>query len=87
MTAAHLAAQVLLWAGVAAEAICCVGVWWMRDVFDRLHYAAAATSAGSDLIGVSLTTAAQAISLALVAAVPGPGRGLSAQVGPCRDAE
>lgn len=53
MTAAHLAAQVLLWTGVAAEGICCVGVWWMRDVFDRLHYAAAATSAGPVLIGIS----------------------------------
>lgn len=53
MTPAHLAAQVLLWAGVAAEGICCMGAWWMRNVFDRLHYAAAATSAGPALIGVS----------------------------------
>ena len=53
MTAAQLVAQVLLWAGIAAEVICCVGVWWMRDVFDRLHYAAASTSAGPVLIGAS----------------------------------
>lgn len=53
MTAAQLAAQVLLWAGVAAEGICCAGVWWMRNVFDRLHFAAAATSVGPVLIGVS----------------------------------
>lgn len=46
-------AQVLLWVGVAAELLCCVGVWWMRDVFDRLHYAAGATSVGPVLIGVS----------------------------------
>ena len=54
MTAGELAAQVLLWAGVAAELVSCAGVWWMRDVFDRLHYAAAATTAGPVLIGVSV---------------------------------
>lgn len=52
MSAWELAAQVLLWAGVAAELICCVGVWWMRDVFDRLHYGAAA-GVGAILIGIS----------------------------------
>lgn len=53
MTAAQLAALVLLWSGVASELICCLGLWWMRDVFDRLHFAAAATSVGPVLIGVS----------------------------------
>lgn len=54
MTAAELAAQVLLWAGVAAQLVCCVGVWWMRDVFDRLHYTAASTAVGPVLIGTSV---------------------------------
>lgn len=53
MNATQVAAQVLLWAGVAAELVCCVGVWWMRDVFDRLHYAAAASTLGPVLIGIS----------------------------------
>lgn len=54
MSAAQLAAQVLLWAGVTAELVCCAGVWWLRDVFARIHYAAAATSAGPVLIGASV---------------------------------
>lgn len=54
MSAATLVADVLLWLGVAAELVCSVGVWWMRDVFDRLHYAAAATTLGPALIGASV---------------------------------
>lgn len=54
MSAAELAAQVLLWAGVAAQLACCVGVWWMRDVFDRLHYTAASATVGPALIGTSV---------------------------------
>lgn len=54
MSAARVTAQVLLAAGVLAQLVCCVGVWWMRDVFDRLHYAAAGTTAGPVLIGVSV---------------------------------
>jgi len=53
VTAAQWAAQVLLWAGVGASLLCCLGVWWMRTVFDRLHYAAAATTLGPVLIGIS----------------------------------
>lgn len=54
MTAPGVAAEVLLWTGVAAELICCVGLWWMTDVFDRLHYASAATTVGPALIGASV---------------------------------
>ena len=80
MTAAHLAAQVLLWAGIAAELVCCVGVWWMRDVFDRLHYAAASTSAGPVLIGASaaitgagsLSATAEAVTAAAVLLLVNP---------------
>ena len=53
MTAGQWVAQVLLWAGVAAEVVCCIGLGWMRTVFDRLHYAAAATTLGPVLIGIS----------------------------------
>lgn len=57
MTAAELCAQVLLWVGVATQLVCCIGVWWMRDVFDRLHFAAAASGVGPVLLGgaVALT--------------------------------
>jgi monovalent cation/proton antiporter MnhG/PhaG subunit len=54
MSAAELAAQVLLWTGVAAQLVSCVGVWWMRDVFDRLHYTAASSTIGPVLIGTSV---------------------------------
>lgn len=54
MSAAHLIAQLLLWAGVAAQLVCCVGVWWMRDIFDRLHYTAGAAAVGPALIGASV---------------------------------
>ena len=80
MTAAQLAAQVLLWAGVAAELICCIGLWWMRDVFDRLHFAAAGTSIGPVLIGVSaaltgagsLSSTVQAVTAAAVLLLVSP---------------
>lgn len=41
MSATTLVADVLLGAGVLAELVCCLGVVWMRDVFDRLHFSAA----------------------------------------------
>ncbi len=44
MRAADLAVDALLGLGVAAELLCVAGVLLMRTVFDRLHYAAAATS-------------------------------------------
>lgn len=53
MTAGHVIAQTLLWAGVAAQIVCSVGFGWMDNVFDRLHYAAAATTVGPLLIAVS----------------------------------
>jgi len=39
-----LAVDVLLVLGVAGELLCVAGVLVMRTTFDRLHYAAAATS-------------------------------------------
>jgi monovalent cation/proton antiporter MnhG/PhaG subunit len=42
--------DVLLGLGVFLELLCCVGVVVMRNVFDRLHYAAAATTVPAFLI-------------------------------------
>ncbi|TQJ91258.1 monovalent cation/H(+) antiporter subunit G [Streptomyces sp. SLBN-31] len=54
MNAVRVAADATLAAGVLAQLVCCLGVWWMRDVFDRLHFAAAGTTVGPVLIGVSV---------------------------------
>ena len=54
MSAVRVAADVTLGAGVLAQLVCCLGVVWMRDVFDRLHFAGAGTTVGPVLIGVSV---------------------------------
>lgn len=46
MSPTHLASDVLLALGVAAEVICALGVVTGRSVYDRLHYSAAATTLG-----------------------------------------
>jgi multisubunit Na+/H+ antiporter MnhG subunit len=48
--AANVAVDVLLGLGVAGALLCCLGVLVMRTTFDRLHYAAAATSVPSFLV-------------------------------------
>lgn len=48
--AASLAVDVLLGCGVAAALVCCLGVLVMRSTFDRLHYAAAATTVPAFLV-------------------------------------
>ena len=45
MSPLNLAADVLLGIGVAAELLCVAGLLVMRTVYDRLHYASAATVA------------------------------------------
>jgi multisubunit Na+/H+ antiporter MnhG subunit len=50
MGASDLAVDVLLGLGVAGELLCVAGVLVMRTTFDRLHYAAAATSVPAFLI-------------------------------------
>ena len=50
MHASALAVDVLLALGVAAELVCVAGVLVMRTTFDRLHYAAAATSVPAFLV-------------------------------------
>lgn len=44
MSAHDLALGALVGLGVAAELLCCLGLVVMRDVYDRLHYAMAATT-------------------------------------------
>jgi monovalent cation/proton antiporter MnhG/PhaG subunit len=54
VSAVRVVADVALAAGVVAQLVCCLGVWWMRDVFDRLHFAAAGSTVGPVLIGVAV---------------------------------
>jgi monovalent cation/proton antiporter MnhG/PhaG subunit len=42
----NVVVDVLLGVGVAAQLVCCFGVLAMRTTFDRLHYAAGATTIG-----------------------------------------
>lgn len=57
MSARHVAADVLVTGGVAAQLICVLGVCWLRDVFDKLHYAAASSTIGPVLIGAAAVMA------------------------------
>ena len=50
MGAGDLAVDILLGLGVAGELLCVAGVLVMRTTFDRLHYAAAATTVPAFLI-------------------------------------
>lgn len=50
MAAPDLAVRVLLVLGVASMLLCIVGVVVMRTTFDRLHYAAAATTVPAFLV-------------------------------------
>ena len=40
--------------GVAGELMCCLGLVLMRDVFDRLHYAMAATTVPPCLLAAAV---------------------------------
>lgn len=50
MTATDLAIDVLLGLGVAGQLLCVAGVLLMRTTYDRLHYAAAATTVPAFLV-------------------------------------
>jgi monovalent cation/proton antiporter MnhG/PhaG subunit len=54
VTPRDLIVDVMLAFGVGAQLICCFGVLLMRNVFDRLHYASAATTVGPVLIGAAV---------------------------------
>jgi multisubunit Na+/H+ antiporter MnhG subunit len=53
MGAADLAVDVLLGLGVAGTLVCVAGVLVMRTTFDRLHYAAAASTVPAFLVLVA----------------------------------
>jgi multisubunit Na+/H+ antiporter MnhG subunit len=50
MIATDLAIDVLLGLGVAGQLLCVAGVLLMRTTYDRLHYAAAATTVPAFLV-------------------------------------
>jgi multisubunit Na+/H+ antiporter MnhG subunit len=53
MHPSDLAVDILLGLGVAAELLCVAGVLVMRTTFDRLHFAAAATTVPAFLVLVA----------------------------------
>lgn len=54
MSAAAIAVDVLLAAGVLVELLSCLGLWLMRDSFDRLHFLGPAATLGPVLIGAAV---------------------------------
>jgi monovalent cation/proton antiporter MnhG/PhaG subunit len=48
------AVTVLLTFGIGVELLCGVGMWVMKDVFDRLHYLGPASSLGPLAIGAAV---------------------------------
>ncbi len=54
MSARDLVLGVLVGLGVAGELLCCVGLVVMRNVYDRLHYAMAATTVPPFLIAAAV---------------------------------
>lgn len=66
MSARVLAADVLLAVGVVAELVCVLGVVWLRDTFDRLHFAGAATTVGPLLVAAAVALTGLPSTSALV---------------------
>lgn len=54
MTLSALAADLVVGVAVLAEVVCCIGVFWMRDFFDRLHFAGAGTTVGPVLLAAAV---------------------------------
>ena len=79
MSAKLVVETLLVWAGVGAELLCCLGLLVMRDTFDRLHYLSAASTVGPVLLAAavivqeSLSTAGlSALVIAVVMVIVGP---------------
>jgi multisubunit Na+/H+ antiporter MnhG subunit len=71
--------HVLLFAGVAAELICCIGIVAMRTTSDRLHYAGAGYTVGPLFVVAALVVqegftsiGLDALALAFIVFLPGP---------------
>lgn len=54
MKTTDILVDAFLVAGVACQLICCLGVFAMRGVFDRLHFAGAGTTLGPLLVGAAV---------------------------------
>src|SRR5919197_4539231 len=54
MSARDLAVDVLVGLGVAGELLCCLGLVFARDAFDRLHYAGAGTTVPAFLLAAAV---------------------------------
>jgi len=54
VTAHDLVIDVLVALGVGTELLCCLGLVVMRDVYDRLHYAMAATTVPPFLLAAAV---------------------------------
>lgn len=57
MSTEELAIDALVGLGVTLELLCCLGLLLGRDAFDRLHYAAAATTLPPILIAAAVLVA------------------------------
>ena len=54
MSAHDVALGVLVGTGVVGELLCCLGLVVMRDVYDRLHYAMAASAVPPFLVAAAV---------------------------------
>ncbi|TML05924.1 MAG: monovalent cation/H(+) antiporter subunit G [Actinobacteria bacterium] len=54
MSAHDVVLGVLVGAAVAGELLCCIGLVVMRDVYDRLHYAMAASAVPPFLVAAAV---------------------------------
>ena len=66
MTLRTAAADTLLVLGVLAELVCVLGVVWLRDTLDRLHFAAAGTTVGPVLVALAVALVGMSTVSALV---------------------
>lgn len=69
MSAHEVVVHVLVWLAVASELVCCIGIVAARDVFARLHYAAAATTLGPVLVAIAIAVEEGVRSIAAAAAL------------------
>lgn len=79
MSARLLTVDVLVALGVGGQLLCCIGVAVMRDVFDRLHFAMAASTVPPLLVAAAVvvdqgwnSAAVNAIAAAALLFVLGP---------------
>ena len=79
MSGRQLAVDVLVALGVGGQLLCCIGIAVMRDVFDRLHFALAASTVPPLLVATAVvveqgwdSSAINAIAAAAMLFVLGP---------------